>query len=1216
MRADPTKSDLVCSAIKRGNDDWFATMTAARNCIVQHGSDYVESSIMGRMNEELPQQFDTMLVTPILNCAKDPSSFVKIQDALTEFSDATTEPSLHHYDFHLSDAKAIGQIVEEVQPEGVRRAPLIGNYGRVNTLRNTLQRLNYLLPKLDESAAEAFFALKSMEMLERSPNNSMALHHEFNMSLWPVGMYLTPLHNELVTELGTDGDVLQTESYPFLFRHSIFKHSYSDIEAFATLKDALKMCNTEATERSLGKDPSGNDCYMESVSVWEIIDGNLNHTGTYWCKAWIVRKNAEGAVVSGQVVICKLNYMGNVLTDPIEFDAETMRPISEGNDYAVISRSMFSRSSMKVIFSDDNAWEVKKGGQSENDFNPLTATTRSKSYSFTTEYVHVDGTRDDGTHDNLRPTDYVHIEEWPRQGDPEANMDSEGFYTISSLDESGMLTQTHYRVSRATAYEVQKEIDDEPREVLPLRMGQGLSYYHTTSGKYARLMVKRHDCWNGVDSTGEPYKTVHTTNAAEDMFEQYIPTSVDYVAQYRHHKTRWRAAREELKKMRQMLGRLGAKIVQLSNEMKDSKDFVSGMISVEDVKKLLAAESRMEEISKTYNILIEVEIKQENSLNELKTTHRVLTSKYNNTPHTDLPSRLSVADDLHLQTLSISRVEQELKSVREKQAEMQAEYQKAIDDKNEAIARISDDIEAVCSSISFCMLNSWLSSPLTDGYGGGMEYLRCKEDRMVKMERLIAFFDEGIKQIEKAMEDDPATVQLKDVILECDWKAWGDWAQEETPEVERIRRAANELGYKLRVKKLIPKLTARAVKLTNKYDKMREELEDSTRLVYDNNYAYPGYVPKDDSQQTPYVFDGKISSEQVAVLEKIIAEYRELIRNPGVRDHEGEVATQDPLDSVMDSMSAEYSSMITAPGDRGSILGAKDMNNIEYLNGVVSDYKSMMAAPGDREGGMQKSQTLEWLDSVIGEYRKMLKGGDVHGAAQPREAQPDLLSAIISSYKALLRGQGKSARVGSVQTVTFEDAKADVLGVYRKLQSGFEQYSDAELENSLLLVLASAYLQSDSGKQLHDEIVSVRSDVEMSKRMLERFKKSSDDEMQLVSAAKQKCSSMEAAIDRLDKENERIVRLSSGDLNRDEYRNFRLNSLKKVDLQQSLDSAKDTMHSLLDHYENKTLKVLEKYAASLSDLRAKYDKLMEGLEETIGFRDKVLQLHEVIKGLP
>lgn len=1133
----------VCSSIKVANDERHSMIEGALACVDKHGSDYVKSGVAGSMRDEIPQQFNSLAVGSLIDCVGNPSSAVDLTDRLSGSVGSHTPVTCHQYDYRLCDAKAIGNIVVEVQPE-LRDDDVVGNYGRVVTMTETKKRVKDKLPDFRTNVAQSFFALKAFQALDRFPNSSLSMHSEPDTDMWIVAAYLTPLHNSLCLTMNLTDDAAQplpADNYPFIFRHSWFALNYFASEGvgkdvvkrkltqeqeFAILQDALTLCEKERKEMQLGKDEHGDSCSLESVSLWEITDENLNHTGIYWCKAWLVRKNAVGEILSGNIVICKLNYMGAVLTDSFEFNGEVMREISGG---IVVSKDSFTKETTTGIYSQNDELEVKKGGQLEEHFNPLTAITPSKRFSLTREYEEIAGSRDDEQHSNLRPTDYVHIEEWPVEGDEEAVIDDQGFYTLSSMDEEGALTQWHYKLEAKSSYEAHKILDDETQTVVPLPFGVRLGNFHTESGKYGWLAIKRHNCWSGRESQGKPYPTIHTTNSDDDMFYQYIPEDVEYVAQYRHHKLRWNTAKAEQAKFKQMIARASSRMVELSRNMKAAKDFVAEKITEEKVNALMKAISRMEEISKAYNILINLEIKQEDSLRELQDRHTTLSSKYRTLPYSQLPEKLSLADSVHLHTLSMSRLEDELSSIRSKQRELEAEYENAKRAKEAAINEISSDVDGIYEIITSCMFSNWIISVLGLGHAFAFEYFKKKEDRRQMMERLIVFFDHRIAKIEEALIDDPGNVSLADVILSCDWKAFGDWTTDDSEEIRKIRETANALGYRLRVKRLIPTLNKKLEKAVKKYEKLMDQMQDSTRLVYEPDYAYPGFVPKDDSdEQSP---------------------------------------TRPPMDEEGEKR-------------RKEIEGAK----AKALNIIVSEYKSLFTSRG----------------------ASPIKGN---------EPSFDPLKLIIAEYKLLHNADRRSVSIVEIPKKP-EEMKHELLEVYRELEDSFSNYSETDLENSFLLVLASSYLNFDEeGMLFKKKIVESRLAIERTKKAIEAYKTESNKELDLISAAKDKSSKVKESIEKLDKENLSMLRkFGSGNLPKDEHAQFRLNTLKKADMQRNLDATENVLHEMLEHYEQNTSKALSSYAKGLELARSSYDKLMQVLRERIDFDAKIESLYEAIFG--
>ena len=1229
------KSLWVCSSIKVANDERHSMIEGALACVDKHGSDYVKSGVAGSMRDEIPQQFNSLAVGSLIDCVGNPSSAVDLTDRLSGSVGSRAPVTCHQYDYRLCDAKAIGNIVVEVQPE-LRDDDVVGNYGRVVTMTETKKRVKDKLPDFRTNVAQSFFALKSFQALDRFPNSSLSMHSEPDTDMWIVAAYLTPLHNSLCLTMNLTDEAAQplpADNYPFIFRHSWFALNYFASEGvgkdvvkrkltqeqeFAILQDALTLCEKERKEMQLGKDEHGNSCSLESVSLWEITDENLNHTGTYWCKAWLVRKNAAGEILSGNIVICKLNYMGSVLTDSFEFNGEVMREISGG---IVVSKDSFTKETTTGIYSQNDELEVKKGGQLEEHFNPLTAITSSKRFSLTREYEEIAGSRDDEQHSNLRPTDYVHIEEWPVEGDEEAAVDDQGFYTLSSMDEEGALTQWHYKLEAKSSYEAHKILDDETQTVVPLPFGVRLGNFHTESGKYGWLAIKRHNCWSGRESQGKPYPIIHTTNSDDDMFYQYIPEDVEYVAQYRHHKLRWNTAKAEQAKFKQMIARASSRMVELSRNMKAAKDFVAEKITEEKVNALMKAISRMEEISKAYNILINLEIKQEDSLRELQDRHTTLSSKYRTFPYSQLPEKLSLADSVHLHTLSMSRLEDELSSIRSKQRELEAEYENAKRAKEAAINEISSDVDGIYEIITSCMFSNWIISVLGLGHAFAFEYFKKKEDRRQMMERLIVFFDHRIAKIEEALIDDPGNVSLADVILSCDWKAFGDWTTDDSEEIRKIRETANALGYRLRVKRLIPTLNKKLEKAVKKYEKLMDQMQDSTRLVYEPDYAYPGFVPKDDSDEQsptrpPMDEEGEkrrkeIEGAKAKALNIIVSEYKSLFtaspeQPPRASRRSMQVKKPDPLSTII----AEYKTLMTA---RGSHVSGKKAVNIDHLDKVINEYKALFKSRGTGDGEV-KTEELDYLDKVISEYKSLFTS---RGASPTKGNEPafDPLKLIIAEYKLLHNADRRSVSIVEIPKKP-EEMKHELLEVYRELEDSFSNYSETDLENSLLLVLASLYLNFDEeGMLFKKKIVESRLAIERTKKAIEAYKTESSKELDLISAAKDKSSKVKESIEKLDKENLSMLRkFGSGNLPKDEHAQFRLNTLKKADMQRNLDATENVLHEMLEHYEQNTSKALSSYAKGLELARSSYDKLMQVLRERIDFDAKIESLYEAIFG--
>ena len=888
-----TKEDIVCAGMDSVNERYRRVVYGVDMKLTQDGLQVEEAAIFGakmclndsltrypsydvltNLKSSISENFDTVYTSPILRHTS--YEVASINDVLKELTYSESPTPFHTLDFFLCDAKQAGGLIREASMDGVRK---FGNYSRLSELNSLLNRIEKYLPDYGKNKCEAYLAIKSVESLFTSPNNSLAFNWENATDMWQIGLYLTPLHNALVSVLGK-GDLLQPDAYPFLFRYVQFRHTQlddntgsamKDTREYTMLKDAVALTEAEMKERKLG------DSTIGSAAVWEIVDDKLNHTGNYWCKAWLK---------DGKMYFCKVNYLGTVITEDL-FPEGTELPDTveyvNGLKWLISSTSVFKHETAHVIYNGSKGIEVRKGGQCEKHFNPLTAIEWSKRYCKAVEYTQ-----------KSEPTGYWHIEELPQKGDVEyenaIEWTAEGdvkSYSMHWHDE-GQEQVVIYVLEPKSSYVVQSALESYTKEddqrlagmIVPMRMGFcPAKKWHNDSGHYDRLFIKRHNCWEydeEEESKLKPYETIHTTNSYSDLFEDYIPKYVDYVAQYKHHKARARVAYEEQRKVYQELNRMSKRIVVLNSESVVNREIVRNIYNLSEMREFLSLSAQLEEASNEYNSLTDSEIRQENKLaseyargDDISERYDVATEDNNH-----LDERFAMMDEYQMQVVTMGRAEERIHELRRKQRECVDDYGKLM----EALkALISTPIESeydyingktLTECIDYCaeiiysqVCISWSISELQKTYNELKSYYEKREDRRTLMDRVIAFFDRDIANLNSIADDDDAdkmaALTVDDAILLADWMAWGDGNLD-----EESRKKAAEEALRLRRDVKAPELTSKLFSLNEIKERVEAQREKVTTLVYDVEYATPGTMPKDLREQEPLTLEKKETKKQ------------------------------------------------------------------------------------------------------------------------------------------------------------------------------------------------------------------------------------------------------------------------------------------------------------------------------------------------------------------
>ena len=396
---------------------------------------------------------------------------------------------------------------------------------------------------------------------------------------------------------------------------------------------------------------------------------------------------------------------------------------------------------------------------------------------------------------------------------------------------------------------------------------------------------------------------------------------------------------------------------------------------------------------------------------------------------------------------------------------------------------------------------------LNDEHDETDEFYEGRKDRRKLMERLIAFFDKYIENLEEVISGgESENVSIKDLIMYCDWKAW---VSDKVTQDEKDRY--NETSYRLRTEELIPSIIAERSRIQKKRARLQEELQNSSILVYEPSYAYHGYTKVDDYGEQDLL---------------------NLLDETPMHTH------QDPM-------------------------------RVRCLESIINSYKGIKKRR--RSDGYLK----EGLKAVLDEYSELFPVKD---------------------------------NIKKKEKPTYDAAIRAVVPMYRELNEGFKDETDDALVNSLLLVLSNDYLKNDN-PALCEDLVRCRGTIEHRKRIFDDFKEQSDREMGLIVAARDKKNKLQEAIDSLTEANKTLMRKSErGTLSKDYYADFRSNTLKKTELQNSLDEVLSVLSDMVNHYENETLKTLNAYEDSVNDARKEYDALTDKLKDSIDFENKVIDM--------
>ena len=854
-RDDPTEEDQYersFKAVEEVNRRYYNVMMALKRCMDRDPFDYPSMNVSISIDENLSNDFDIIQVRPIIDSATI-GKFDGLEEAVRQVISDMGEQITHHYaPFTVYGGKLAGMFKECKSDEGT--SP-IENYGRINTMIHVLNRIKAELAPMGEFTSPflAMLAYKALKSLEKAPNNSFAFHLEDKCNLWNVGVYLTPIHN-MLKEVGQfpNAEVIQPEQHPFLFRYEQFKRRRNEhgepmedsMPEAMLMMDLLRMHQAEKKEEDLG---GGNS--IGSVSFWEIIDDDFNHTGVYWCKLW---------VRGGHVYFFKVNYEGDVLKSDL-FQEGVLRPDAleyvtlpqegQGDDapppvalpWLIRSKSKFSRETIHWVFNTADGVQVMKHGQRGEHYNPLTAIIPCKSYVKATE-----------CDSKQRPTGFWHYEEKPIPGDKEyenaVEKDEAGnvlSYTMHRHVE-GQELQIYYTLEPRTAYVVQSALDREIRPLAYMRMGECPVRKHPKEGQdaFEVLIVKHRDCWEGSPMSPSEYKTIHTTNDMGDLFDQYIPTSVEYVAQYLHHKKRANIAGLEQAKFRQFCGGLSSRMMKMNADLKTDSAKVDKVVNDENLNDFFTLCFKIIELSNKYNSLTDSEIKLESKVEILKKEYEDLSNEMeSHDEYKELPQRVKLLDSVQLARIAYGKAEHRLESLRLEQGACSKEYNECVGRRDALLAGGLQDIINNCARVVYDhVMNSWLLDILSNSHTNLLGSYERRMDRWKMMQRLIAFFDRDIQNIDKAVD----TAGLNQLILLADWKAWV--SENLTPEE---KQDANAVSYRLRTAVKLPQLRKKLAALKRKRERISNIQDRSTELVYDVTYAVPGYMPPDDREQKP-----------------------------------------------------------------------------------------------------------------------------------------------------------------------------------------------------------------------------------------------------------------------------------------------------------------------------------------------------------------------------
>ena len=1160
---DSDTAGKICTQIAWANALYYLATDTSKECVKGVNlKTYPADDVRDTARSSISQFFDTFTVKPLLELSTSQDKVFDIGDDLINAVEPQNRTTHHNFEYSMSGAKAAGGIIDEVQSKEGSSDP--GNYGRVSNGWRVLSRISTSLPKLGTDPVESYFSLRSLETLAMCPNNSLSLTTESHVNVWPTGVSLNFIHNALVDTLGV-GEKVLTDRYPFLFNYEYLvcgdeeDGGFSNIQKLSVLKHALEVEKEDEENRKIT-----DDLKIEWFSIWEVIDDNLNHTGVYWCKLWLT--DSDG---NGRIYICKLDYRGAVIKHGVvQAELPDEWPLEVLNKVFIASKEglNFCQDSGDFLYEGSGVWKIKKGGQTEADYHPASCMKRCIAYSFTTECLK----DNDG---NLIPTERTHYEEMPVDGDPEyttAEFDPDtmlpSMYTVYVLDDMHvMVDELYYVIFPVTEYAVRKAITEWEGEIFPAKMGLCPKKYWSKD----RLILKRHNNWDEEKSKqdcGAPYNLVHTTNSHTDMFDDYIPPRLSYVCQYRHQKTRMLACKEEQDKLRQLHSRFSVRADKTEEELAELQNKIKVITALPEVNKLLYYNTKLSEVSSAYNAFIVSELKQDAMLTELTGEARALSSEVALIGKAKLNRLVSRAEDKNLHKFTVGTVEKNLSDIRKKEKELAQQYAELLNERKELLAKLLQDTgkdyidgHTVSECIDFCvecvysyvLKNCYLELTrkfLTDTG----DFYQHRVDRTNIMERLIVFFDKNLEELDKVIgsegdELSPNGIGMDDLILFCDWKAWGD---SDVPETQRER--ANQWAYDLRKTMKLPQLKANLARLIKKRQRITQEEKDKTELVYDPVYAVPGYMPENDAYIEQDAMD--LTSRDAAPTPE---EKRERMK------------------TALRSMLSTYKEEAVE-----SVVGTKQKKNRAYLKKVSEEYSGAM---GSTSEGAPRSEErdLSYLAPVVSEYTDRM--------------------AVEGSEKDKVEDQGSAE-------FRYNEAVREVVSTYRTLDESFAKLTKEELLDSLLLVLSSDYLKSVN-TELFDKMLDARMVIEKEKKIHDDYQALCNKELELLSNTKDKRKDLVSRIQRLvDKNKDLLARSQSSKSVDEDYQLFRLNVVNKMEMEDSLDKLDETIKDMLDHYENNSMKLLGAYENNLNAARDKYNELLKQLSEDIGFKDKILEM--------
>lgn len=1035
-RDDPTEEDQYersFKAVEEVNSRYYNVMMALKRCMERDPFDYPSANVSIMVDENLSNGFDIIQIRPIIDSATI-CKFDGLEEAIRQvISDMSEQITRHYVPFTVYGGKLAGMFKECKPGEG---ASPIENYGRINTMLHVLSRIKAELAPMGEfnSPFLASLAYKALKSLEKAPNNSFAFLLEDKCSLWNVGVYLTPIHN-MLREIGQfpKAEVIQPEAHPFLFRYEQFKRRRNEhgepmedsMPEAMLMMDLLRMHRAEKREEDLG---DGNS--IGSVSFWEIIDDDLNHTGVYWCKLW---------VRNGHMYFFKVNYEGDVLKSDLFQEGvllpDTLEYVTlpqeeqgeEDNDSApppvalpwlVRSKSKFTRDTIHWVFNTADGVQIMKHGQRGEHYNPLTAIVPCKSYVKATE-----------CDSKQRPTGFWHYEEKPIPGDEEyenaVQKDEAGnvlSYTMHRHVE-GQEVQVYYTLEPRTAFVVQSAIDREVRPLVYMRMGECPIRKHPKEGQdaFEALIVKNRDCWEGSPLSPSEYTTIHTTNSMDDLFDQYIPTSVDYVAQYLHHRKRANVAGKEQAKLRQLCGGLSSRMMEMNSALKTDSAKVEETVNNENLNDFFTLCFKIIELSNKYNSLTDSEIKLESKVELLKKEYEDLSNEMeSHDEYKELPQRVKLLDSVQLARIAYGKVEHRLESLRLEQSDCSKEYNECVERRDALLAGRLQDIINNCARVVYDhVMNSWLLDILSNSHTSLLGSYERRMDRWKMMQRLIAFFDRDIQNIDKAVD----TAGLNQLILLADWKAWV--SEDLTPEE---KKDANAVSYRLRTAVKLPQLRKKLAALKRKRERISNIRDMSTELVYDVTYAVPGYMPPDDKEQKPMEVSAPEPEDIVnptkdemyeRCLFEVLPIYKEL--HPDFAGY-----TDDQLlNSLLLVVASPYLTLQNT-AMKEEIVKAKEL--IEKNKGLRDEFK----ASADKEFELLQA-TKEKRSSIL------------QGIAALDRANNDLVKK--AELMDLEREETKQFRKNVMHKVDLQNSFDEVNSVYQDMMKHYEQGTMETLAN-------------------------------------------------------------------------------------------------------------------------------------------------------------------------